>query len=93
MTTTIPTVRYLDPVTRPRRRPASPVAPPPVPDHVPAGVAAEHADAASVVSARRRPVGGVRVVSRGQREGSPAGTVLAFVACAAVAALTVPANG
>jgi hypothetical protein len=56
-----------------------------VPDHVPADVAAEHPDAASVVARRpSRPIT-VRVVDRG-RPRSRAGLVLAMAACALVAA-------
>lgn len=57
-----------------------------VPDHVPADVAAEHPDAASVVAGRPTPGPvTVRVVDRMSRR-SRAGLVLALAACALVAA-------
>lgn len=57
----------------------------PVPDHVPAHVAAEHPDAASVVARRpERPIS-VRVVGRDERR-SRAGLVLGLAACALLAA-------
>lgn len=56
-----------------------------VPDHVPADVAAEHPDAATVVAGGRpRPVT-VRVVDRGAKR-SRAGLVLALAACGLLAA-------
>lgn len=62
------------------------------PDHVPADVAAEHPDAASVVARRSgRPVT-VRAVERPQRR-SRAGLVLALAACACVAAFVGGGDG
>jgi hypothetical protein len=58
---------------------------PPVPDHIPDALAAEHADAASVVGRPRRPKT-VRVVGRGDE---PRSAIPAFAlsACIAIAAL------
>jgi hypothetical protein len=61
-----------------------------VPDHVPAEMAAQHPDAASVVAAAAQPAprGGVRVVSRGDTPRSPARAILGLAACAALATLS-----
>ena len=71
---------------RPQRSSTLGVTVPAIPDHVPADVAAQHPDAAAVVSSGRPHRGGVRVVSRGEQRRSPAGAILALVACAALAA-------
>lgn len=63
---------------------------PTVPDHVPPEVAAQHPDAAAVVSAPpARPArgGGVRVVGRGEQRPAWALRILGLVACAVLAAV------
>lgn len=84
MSTTIQTDRPATQVQAPRiERPV-----PTVPDHVPPEVAAQHPDAAAVVSAPPQPRqrGGVRVVGRGEQRPAWALRILGLVACAALAA-------
>lgn len=87
MSTTIQADRAATQVQPPRiDRPV-----PTVPDHVPPEVAAQHPDAAAVVSAppaRPAPGGGVRVVGRSEERPVWALRILAVVACALLAAVT-----